>query len=372
MGCADYVARIVMRYTDVKTLLLILSFGVVAACAAGNGRPRVRGDAGLADASTVDAALAVDATNAVDAGASIDGFVACETTSHDARAATRPADIIWVVDNSASMRDEESYVQTNINRFSSVIAASGTDHHVVMISDTARIVVPPPLGGSDSFLAIDQSVNSHDALELIISTYPSWQHFLRPGAIKHFVVVSDDESHMTSAQFRVALAALTSPGFADGFVFHAIVAETLGFSLPPGPCFDKAENIGEQYIDLQVSSDGIFSSLCQTNWTPVFDALAEAVLVSASLPCAFEIPAPPTGQVFVADQVNLAYTPAGSTASFIPQVANAASCTPSGGWYYDDVLAPSRIITCPSTCDSLTSDGAGNVAVAFGCATILF
>lgn len=325
-------------------------------------------DGGVVDANASDAEPS-DATNA---DASDLGFEACESTLYDARGATRPADIIWVVDNSASMRDEESYVQTNINRFSNVINSSGTDHRVVMISSTARITVPPPLGGSDHFLAINQQVNSHGALDLIVNTYPMWQSFLRANSIKHFVVVTDDESDMTAGEFRTALAALSAPGFADGFVFHAIVAETLGFAIPPGPCFDKAENIGTQYITLQETSSGVFSSLCQTDWTPVFDALAEAVLTSTSLPCAFAIPSPPTGQVFVADQVNLAYTPSGAFQTFIPQVPNAAACGPDGGWYYDDPGAPTRIETCRTTCDTLSSDTSGSVAVAFGCATIVF
>lgn len=352
-------------------LVVVLSFVVVfisaTGCAAGMRDRRtgvVLGDAGV-DASLLDGAS--DARPAVD-----EGFVACETTLHDALAATLPADIIWVVDNSASMRDEESYVQTNVNRFSSLIAASGTDVHVIMISSTTRIVVPPPLGGSAQFLAVNHQVNSHDALSLIISTYPEWQSFLRADSIKHFVVVTDDESAMTSAEFRSQLATLTAPGIADDFYFHAIVAESLGYSLPPGPCFDKAEAIGTQYLDLQEYSRGVFASLCQTNWTPVFDRLAEAVYTSTSLPCTFAIPSPPVGEVLNPDQVNLAYTPGGGMQTFIPRVSDAANCTDRGGWFYDDATAPTRVVTCPSSCEALSSDMAGSISIAFGCATVLF
>lgn len=348
--------------------LLFLALGCASRTRDRYGLTAVPSDGGVLDAAAHDTGTP-DATPSDRADA---GFEACESTLYDALSASLPADIIWVVDNSASMRDEESYVQTNLNRFSSRIASSGTDHHVVMISATARINVPPPLGGSERFLAINQQVNSHDALELIISTYPLWQSFLRADAIKHFVVVSDDESNMSAGEFRTALASLSAPGFLDGFVFHAIVAETLGFAIPPGPCFDKAENIGAEYISLQETSSGVFSSVCQTNWTPVFDALAEAVLASTSLPCAFAIPAPPAGQVFVADQVNLAYTPSGAHQTFIPQVADASACGPDGGWYYNAPSAPTRIETCASTCETLSSDMSGTVSVAFGCATIVY
>ncbi len=308
----------------------------------------------------------------IDAANSDGGFVACETTSVDAYGATIPADIIWVIDNSTSMRDEERYVQTNMNTFSTRIAGSGTDYRVIMITDPGRITIPPPLGGSPEFLAVNQSVNSHDALQLIVTTYPRWQSFLRPNSIKHFVVVTDDESAWTPAEFRSALAALTDPGFADGFVFHAIVAESLGLSFPLGPCYDLAESIGSRYIELQESTSGVFASLCQSNWTPVFTQLAEAVLSLASLPCAFDIPNPPAGQVLDPMRLNLAYTPAGGDQEFIPQVPSESECGVSGGWYYDDPTSPTQVLTCPTTCTTLANDMSGAVSIAFGCATILF
>src|SRR4029078_9338576 len=49
---------------------------------------------------------------------------ACSTTDIAAQATSVPVDIIWVVDNSGSMSEEESYVQTNLNSFSAAITAS--------------------------------------------------------------------------------------------------------------------------------------------------------------------------------------------------------------------------------------------------------
>jgi hypothetical protein len=281
---------------------------------------------------------------------------------------TLPVDIIWAVDNSGSMTEEEVYVQTNINSFASDIAASGVDYRVIMIADIGHILVPPPLGGSPEFLAIDERVGSHDALELILSTYPSWQSFLRPGALRHFVVVSDDESDLPAADFQTMLAALTSPGFPDGFTFHAIVAESEPSE--PGPCFDLSAARGQQYIELQTATGGLFASLCQTDWTAIFAALADAAVAGTSLPCTFTIPDPPMGMTLEYDQVNVVYTPSGGSPTFIPYVESAASCGPSGGWYFDDPLAPTQIIACPTTCTQLTS-GAGEVKIAFGCKTVL-
>ncbi len=299
----------------------------------------------------------------------------CKAESVTAMPASLPVDIIWVIDNSGSMGEEESYVQTNINTFSSSIAASGIDYHVIMITDPTHINVPAPLGGSPRFKSVNQYIDSHDAFQQVIATYPQWQSFLRPAAVKHFVFVTDDESNMNAATFKTQLMALTNPGFPNGFTLHAIVAESQGFTIAIPPvtdhCFMKAAAVGKQYIDLQKSTMGVFASLCDTNWAPVFTALAMAVKKNLQLPCIFDIPPPPMGQMLDLTAVNLLYTPSGGTGSYVPNVPNLAGCPPGGGWYYDDPNNPMRLIACPSTCATLTADTTGTVSVAFGCKTII-
>jgi hypothetical protein len=300
---------------------------------------------------------------------------ACTTTDVAAASVKLPVDIIWVIDNSGSMSEEEGYVQTNMNSFASAIAASGVDYHVVVISDTGHINVPPPLGGSPQLMAINQSVDSHNAFRQILATYPQWQSFLRPSATKHIVVVSDDESDLDAASFKTMMAALTNPGFPAGFTLHAIVAESLGFTLTIPPvadhCLGKAAAVGTTYLALQVQTGGVFSSLCDTNWAPVFTALSTAVTQGLALPCNFGIPPPPAGQQLDFGQVNLVYTPTGGAASTVPQVANVGACGPAGGWYYDNPSQPTQLIACPTTCAAFTADSTGMVAVAFGCATVI-
>lgn len=50
----------------------------------------------------------------------------------------------------------------------------------------------------------------------------------------------------------------------------------------------------------------------------------------------------------------------------IPKVGNASSCTRSmnGGWYFNDVSNPTKILVCPCTCAYF---GAGRVNVTYGC-----
>src|SRR5688572_307768 len=219
----------------------------------------------------------------------------CVSTNVVAEEGLAPVDIIWVIDNSGSMDEEEDRIQDNINSFSSRIASSGIDYRVIMITDASHVVVPPPLGGSPQFRAVNVSIGSHDALEKIVSTYPQWQDFLRPTSVKHFVAVTDDESDWGQGQFEAQLASLPAPGFPSGFTFHAIVAESPPWDFT-SPCFALAADIGQTYIDLQEDHGGIFYSLCLSDWDPVFDALVTSVIQGAQLPCSYDIPPPPAGE----------------------------------------------------------------------------
>lgn len=294
-------------------------------------------------------------------------IIECTASTVSATRIVLPVDIIWVVDNSGSMTEEEVYVQTNINSFASSIAASGVDYHVIMIANTDHIRVPPPLGGSDRFLAVDQKVGSHDALELILSTYPRWRAFLRSASRRHFVAITDDESRLASADFVAGIAGLAEPGFPDGFLFHAIVAEA--HPDVAGPCQDLSAARGQQYLDLQRATGGLFSSLCQTDWSSIFTALARAASSGIALPCEFSIPDAPVGMSLDPDRVNVVYTPRGGDPVYLPRVESATDCGPSGGWYYAGAPTRSRMITCPSSCTLLSQDG--EVQVAFGCRTVI-
>jgi hypothetical protein len=214
---------------------------------------------------------------------------------------------------------------------------------------------------------IDDSVGSTEALEKILWHYPTYRGFLRAGAVQHFVVVSDDESDLSADEFVAALDRLTDPGFPPGWRFHSIVAQG---TIPYIGCLTGAR-IGRQYLDLTARTGGVTASVCETDWSPIFTALEEAIGVVTELPCVYDIPEPPPGMTLDFGLVNLDYTPAGGARTTIPRVADPGAC-PAMGWYYDDPAAPTQIVLCPETCDLVRADTGGTVEVAFGCATIMF
>jgi hypothetical protein len=92
-----------------------------------------------------------------------------------------------------------------------------------------------------------------------------------------------------------------------------------------------------------------------------------------ALACNYIIPPPPPPQVADFTKLNVQYTPGGGgMAMLIPKVADAAACPPTGdAWYYDNNAAPTQVVFCPSTCNTLKADTMGSVEIVLGCQTVL-
>lgn len=97
----------------------------------------------------------------------------------------------------------------------------------------------------------------------------------------------------------------------------------------------------------------------------------------AHLACEFQIPQPSDNQSLNYLRVNVQLTDNGKKTDVL-FVRQASGCDRAlGGWYYDvdpasGLAAPSRIITCPSTCASFQAAAQGaSVGIALGCETIV-
>jgi hypothetical protein len=294
-----------------------------------------------------------------------------------------PADIIWAVDQSGSMNQETAYVQQQINTFANQIAASNIDYHVVMIASTSSgnaICVPPPLSGGSCgdgprFRLVNQSVDSNDALSLIIQTYPQYSDFLRMNAVKHFVVVSDDNPTdapiNSAAAFTSALANAQPPGMFQSWKFHSIYAFGV---IPVVGCFG-AFGTGAAYgtilEQLVTQTGGAKGEICLGDWTPVFAAIQSAVVQGAKVSCEYDVPDPGAGQTLDPNKVNVQYFPGGQPpAQTVYRVNDISQCTTGGGqggWYFDNNAAPTKIFLCPDTCTVVQADSAAKIEVQFGC-----
>lgn len=335
-----------------------------------------------------DDTMASDTLGKLDVGGNADGSTGvdeCESIDEVAQVGLQPADILIVIDNSGSMDFEANQVQINMNAFSSQIFLANIDAHVVLISqitgDTG-VCLDPPLGSGGcpaddnnppGLTHIIDSVDSNNALQKLIEHHADWAPVMRATASKHVIVVTDDESDLSAADFQAMWVAL-DPTYVP-YKVHAIAA-------PEGPvagclnqtsCCITAAAAGAVYIQLTNATGGVFGNLCDQEFQPIFDAVAQQVISGSTLACEYAIPPAPDGEDFDPAQVNVEFFD-GNDVSLLElgNVENAAACAGvSGGWYYDDPAMPTSILLCPQTCDAVQAfPTMSRVSIQFGCATV--
>jgi hypothetical protein len=98
--------------------------------------------------------------------------------------------------------------------------------------------------------------------------------------------------------------------------------------------------------------------------TTFVDALNN--ITNRALACEYQLPPPPDGMKLDTEKVQVVYTPSSGEPEEVPSISSFTACakTPNGGWYYDDLVHPSKITVCPCTCARLQ---AGRVDVRLGC-----
>ncbi len=402
-----------MRIRTVAAVVVLAAgtaCGVAAGCggdsntgaqAAGGGAAAGGSGTGGAGASGTGGAGASGAGGAIlpDAGDPGDAtFEGCVAVDEVAKNTFQPADVIFAVDNSPSMRDEIEWTRQNLNAFSQKIADEGLDPHIVMISclpgdcdghpNNWGICVDDPLGAlggcpdggpyADSnppaYLHIDLRIPSQKALSRIIDTYDQWKPSLRPTAVTHFVVITDDGSDWTAQQFEDALASL-SPAVTN-YHFHSIFSylgkEDACAISSTEPCCTYAAPSGEgvAYKELVADTGGVGADLCAQDFDPVFQQFATSVIASAQLSCEWVIPAPPSGETLNPNMVNLDFVDGDGSRTRIGRVPGVADCANvDNGWYYDDLTNPTKVLVCPSTCTWIQGKPGSKIDIQFGCAT---
>lgn len=103
---------------------------------------------------------------------------------------------------------------------------------------------------------------------------------------------------------------------------------------------------------------------------------AEADLLAAldsirgqSLSCDFAMPQGTVDNPVDPTRINVNYAPGGGTALLIGQTSSASACD-TGGWYYDNATAPTRIFLCPNTCSVVQADPNASLQIVLGCETV--
>jgi len=322
----------------------------------------------------------------------------CAGTSITAPPASNPkVDIVWVVDASGSMQDEQMKIGANLTQFAEQISMASIDVHIVMMTTSAAIPVVCPVVSSDPlsgtplamdprYRFLDSRVDSQNALDVAIQSFPMYSNFLRPDAVTHFVIVSDDESNykgqqspaQRAATFHTDMMALLKKDFVSHTISSAGPTACGDPNCMPDPnagiCFFVmlgcgAAAPGATYYALAEMTKGLTASICESDWKPIFAPLTAAVIESAPLPCNYRIPPAPVGQTLDVTKVNVKWTPPSLSEETFGRAAGQGACADKAGWYYDDPAKPNEVLLCPTACEQ-TKVG-GTVNISFGCETIL-
>lgn len=342
----------------------------------------------------------------IDAGSLED----CPAVSQTADNKVQPVDIIIAIDTSGSMGEEIAFVQAEMNAFSQQIVDSGIDARVILIAAEAASTTSDPnancvvffpgtpcvsLGGGDfgvcigaplgsgmcpadsklpTYAHINQSVGSTDALNVLISSYPSWKQHLREQSVKQFLVVTDDNAESL-------FGAADPMGTTNTFIQQVTALEPgnplmwASWKFNSIHCFTQcaaAASIGTVYDLLVPQTGGTRGDLCLQDFKPVFDELAKQVASSVKVACEWDIPAVPAGKTFDRGKTNVKIT-LGGTEEIIGNIKSAADCGTNQAWHYDvadETMAPTKVLACPALCDRIQSAPDAKVDVLFDCPTI--
>jgi hypothetical protein len=206
---------------------------------------------------------------------------------------TAMADVLFIVDNSCSMSEEQAVLASNFPVLMDQLLGSGIDYHVGvittdMVRDSGQLqeaagyrwidpytVDPINVFANMSALGTGGSSNevgrdaAYSAIELMDQPGMPNEGFTRKDAILAIIAISDENDHssmITRAEFIDWMLVLKdSP---DMVTFSSIVSLYNGCDI----------EIGFEYLLVTQAVGGVEHSICSTDWSPVLDNLGLAAL----------------------------------------------------------------------------------------------
>lgn len=272
-------------------------------------------------------------------------------------------DILWVIDNSGSMSEEQDAIARNLDAFMQFFVGSSINFHLGVITtdtenglengilrsvagyrfltrdtplleETAKVLLRVGTGGSMDEKGIDATMRA--------LTMPSDQHwegnkgFLREDAALHIIVISDEEDSSDTESVELASYLWNiKPSIDTPVSFSSIVGPS------PGGCSSPngTASPGAHYIRVSREVGGMIESICVRDWTPVLEGLG---LLAAGLRKEFflaEVPVPGTLTAWVDDRdgrhdgVDQASLAEGEDTAAACEARGLAQCF---GYTYDD------------------------------------
>ena len=208
---------------------------------------------------------------------------------------TQPeVDILWVVDNSTSMSDEQQAITSAFPTFMNFFLGSGLDYHIGVVStdmtdpdQSGRLIEAQGIRWIDPTTADPVGVFSEMAnlgtggAHMERGIQAAWASleietafndgFYRDQSAVHFVVLSDEDDQTSSGQ-------ITTDEFIDYLGGLRTDEEQVSFSSivsPPPPAFpcEGASSTGTRYLQVTSAIGGVKWSICDRDWGAVLEQL---------------------------------------------------------------------------------------------------
>ena len=188
------------------------------------------------------------------------------------------ADILFVVDDSASMSEEQGRLADNFEAFVTVLGDSRADWQLAVTTTSSvgtgvlqgEILLPERRDLESAFQAQVQ-VGTNGSREeqglasalAVIQTHPE---LLREEADLHVVFVSDEDDH-SPAPVKTYLESYQSAAGTGSVALHALVGD-----LPEGCASGLlAADAGKRYLNAAELSEGLTESICAEDYSAVLE-----------------------------------------------------------------------------------------------------
>ncbi len=239
-------------------------------------------------------------------------------------------DILWIIDNSTSMLNEQQALTTNFPAFMDYFLGSGLDYHIGVIStdyanDQGRLEyyngikwvepdTPDPIGVFSNLAGLGTRIGTNEkgrdpayaALEIHDGPGGFNEGFERDDGSLHLVVISDEDDHSDIVDLDEFVDFLeTSRPDPDDVTFSSIVT-------PAGGCSPNGAEPGLDYIETTNRVGGILHSICVDDWVQVLEDLGVQAAGLTREYFLSELPVPGSIRVWVVDD--------GTTLQFEPYV----------------------------------------------------
>lgn len=196
-----------------------------------------------------------------------------------------PADILFFVDQSSSMRDDADALAGNFSSFISALSTYTTDWHIMVVNDddgcnNSGVLTYASLDYESQFTdAVSRGGGDYTEAGLITTSRAidqtdlgeCNQKFLRDGAILHIIMVSDEAEQSPLPWDTYVNQVIAKRGDASLVKFSAVAGDY------PDGCetHDNSADFGAGYLEAASSTGGEFLSIC-SDWATSVEILASA------------------------------------------------------------------------------------------------